>query len=1012
MNTWTAHALFLGCLLLAAAWASADVAVYRAAETRGEKVHFGDPNRPAVQVFDGHVRVAVDLPEGPVRVRAYLRSNLSDDVFASTVCRLFTGMMSAAMPVKDLSVDNPLVLDFWPRQPGRTYIHVTAGDMSPEARSRLLVLKRDAAQSDGVTLQGPADNMDALFGELIEELADETAVSDARASEMPVVALERIEIEPLPRPTLIPEVAQVVPFIRTAAPSIVIGENFDLGPLEVWTWQPPANSDEVNAGLSALGAPLPALPPEGARRAEILDEDQQVLTVYLPDDVVWVKNRHGWSEPVLCHAAKPHWISDETVEPGGDLFLYGYGLRLPGGESHLALQGARGVLPPETFTGPTQARTESDPYLVHFRIPDDAEPGQYALWTNNGAAGRYGWVMAGTLTIRPGAERNVQVFDVMQYGADGTGARCDRAAITAAMQAARDAGGGVVYLPPGRYAVEETVSLEPGVILRGAGRNATTLEGMGYDPSRVRWEQEYAGRNVARAPALVSMADESGIEDLTARGAPARGESHFPNYVMIMARGRRNLHIARCRILGWSEDARHDRHFYSHAMEILRCHRVRIVDNDIVGQLQARRNYRLDIVGNRIREAPAENIAMADYGNRKVWLDSNVLQEGAGRFLIMHGAAQNLVRRNELHNKFRNDTNSGEGFLVHGGVPAAMTGGGMQPDLYGAPVVAESNTLTVAEAMEPGRQVGATVVIVRGRGFGQYAIVEDNDEHTLILDRAWKVVPDTTSRFTCRANFTEMTMHANSTVGHNPLVLYYDMIACIVDGQRQAFGRFSHTSGAAGYVSEFGRAWTLGLPGKMWFNLMHNCSFSGAPMDFNSEDYPVSEPIHLHGGDFANVFVGNTISRPELYRRAYGIGGDMAHSLRAAISLWADRRGMLRGGELGDSGSAFAPRGGHWGWPRASHLVFADNTLAEAWLGFDIGPLMKKTFLLDNTLRNIRQPWRDQGWLTYARGNRLLTLDEQGRDSVEILPEQRSDFTREVMTADQFWDRIYMQENR
>ena len=67
---------------------------------------------------------------------------------------------------------------------------------------------------------------------------------------------------------------------------------------------------------------------------------------------------------------------------------------------------------------------------------------------------------------------------------------------------------------------------------------------------------------------------------------------------------------------------------------------------------------RAEVVGNRVWEAPNENIALGDYGNRRSRFDSNVLQEGAGRFIVMFGAPQNLIRRNEIHNKFRNDAGS------------------------------------------------------------------------------------------------------------------------------------------------------------------------------------------------------------------------------------------------------------------------------------------------------------------------------------------------------------------
>jgi hypothetical protein len=69
------------------------------------------------------------------------------------------------------------------------------------------------------------------------------------------------------------------------------------------------------------------------------------------------------------------------------------------------------------------------------------------------------------------------IFDVTTFGARGTGTTDDSAAIQAAIAAANDIGGGVIWFPPGTYAIGK--ALEIGgmdfITFRGSGIDATIL---------------------------------------------------------------------------------------------------------------------------------------------------------------------------------------------------------------------------------------------------------------------------------------------------------------------------------------------------------------------------------------------------------------------------------------------------------------------------------------------------------------------------------------------------------
>jgi hypothetical protein len=90
------------------------------------------------------------------------------------------------------------------------------------------------------------------------------------------------------------------------------------------------------------------------------------------------------------------------------------------------------------------------------------------------------------LTVRSGANYEVPatlftdaVFNVRNYGALGDGTTSDDTAIDAALVACHSAGGGVVYFPPGTYAITGANGIllkASNVVLRGAGMRASVLK--------------------------------------------------------------------------------------------------------------------------------------------------------------------------------------------------------------------------------------------------------------------------------------------------------------------------------------------------------------------------------------------------------------------------------------------------------------------------------------------------------------------------------------------------------
>lgn len=101
-----------------------------------------------------------------------------------------------------------------------------------------------------------------------------------------------------------------------------------------------------------------------------------------------------------------------------------------------------------------------------------------------GAAGAVGGVASlaalGPASTAQAAESKELWLDVKDFGAVGDGETDDVEAIQAAIDAAHEAGGGTVFMPPGIYLIDESQPIRALLLrektwLLGAGRNATTV---------------------------------------------------------------------------------------------------------------------------------------------------------------------------------------------------------------------------------------------------------------------------------------------------------------------------------------------------------------------------------------------------------------------------------------------------------------------------------------------------------------------------------------------------------
>ena len=157
------------------------------------------------------------------------------------------------------------------------------------------------------------------------------------------------------------------------------------------------------------------------------------------------------------------WNGDggEFATPGGWLRVFGKSLNF-GSKSLLRLRAADGrsveLVPHECSC-----------YALAATLPPEIAPGDYALSVRNGLGDAAVWQDAGTVTVRPRAVWKSDVFNVKDFGPKPA------EALLSALKAAETNGGGIVYLPRGRYPVKDTLKIPANTVLRGEAMELVSL---------------------------------------------------------------------------------------------------------------------------------------------------------------------------------------------------------------------------------------------------------------------------------------------------------------------------------------------------------------------------------------------------------------------------------------------------------------------------------------------------------------------------------------------------------
>jgi len=773
-----------------------------------------------------------------------------------------------------------------------------------------------------------------------------------------------------PAHTKQPEIANIYPDFPGSgnAPKIITGEGFDPSSTRLWTWSPESDEAIIKKALVNIKKglpPLPQKPPKGAQSQSSIDIEPQIIVAKAKGAVMWIETADGFSKPLMFNITRPCWLSESQAAPGSMVYIFGFGLRAPYSKSTIAIIGEGDIFYPSPFVEARALRTK-DKRLMYFDIPREITPGQYIVYTHNSIGGQWGWRKAGDLKIVAIPTEPEKTFNVRSYGAKGDGFTNDYTSIFQTIEAARQDGGGAVCFPPGTYLTDETIVTPSGVKLRGANRKTSIIQGFG-DPLQAQATRKAWFHRTTPPTAIIRLHSNTDLEGLTIQGATWKGQgSHspveaIPNQITFPTGGDvRNVSVVNCCIRADEEDPRSRRPLYRSAFySNPEAHRIKVLSNEIYGGLgwgtggSPGQAVRVEIIGNTIHGGGLSDVVTIGGGFSQSLIDDNQLIDTPGRICVGMGW-NNYFRFNEIHQAFRSTwENAEEVYLVHGGVRSKTISFATN---------SSANTLVDAKQnWKPDFYYDATVLILSGRGFGQYRRVIGNTKDTLTLEKPWNVEPDSTTEYLVSQLFTENAFFANLNNTPCRMSFWLDSVANLVEMHRDDHSKGADIVGEdRSIVDEKGIAKDLTRFFPVYYNMFVSGWMDGAALWLTNSG-STAKNAHCGYSNFGNFMVNNRIRQPHTCRTGF-----LHHTPRATPGI------SISGGN-GRAGT--------------SHTIVADNFFASTYTGIRVNSFARKTIVFNNEFDHVDNPIDDQGILTIVKENRLSGAnDSRGK----AIPDVRS----------------------
>jgi len=520
--------------------------------------------------------------------------------------------------------------------------------------------------------------------------------------------------------------------VRPGETAMVIGEN--LGDC------PSVEIVRLPDGRAKEPAQENAVWPKGGAKVDVLQANAQsakfiVPTAFKPGLFAIRLVARGVAAERIVNRPQIWWAQGEggpAAAPGGWIRFFGknlgWGAKDGMRKSVLRLEGPRVV----------SLAVETDGHAARAVLPKDMPAGLYRLFVHNGAGGRAGWSAPVELTVANKEAWPQTVFNVTNFGALADGVKDDTVAIQSALLAAESQGGGIVYLPLGRYAVSDTLNIPRRTVLRGERADwvALTWPDLPNPPwALVQGTNSFGLENLTiyanhhHHVIAADLGDKPDAGDVFLRHVRVRADSYrgHPTLDEVDARFRESMK--------WSTGGGDTVRMGGRNIEITDC--------DFYGSGRALFLSRVRgglVAGNRFFNGRWGWYCIS--GSDGLIFENNDI---TGADLMSTGGGLNCLDGSRFSQNVYYAGNRLQ--LMHGWDREAMTSDAGGEAYSGKAVAADGTTLILdGKPNWRGRDWrGAGVFVLAGKGAGQYRRVAGQGEQSVIVERPWDVVPGTNS---------------------------------------------------------------------------------------------------------------------------------------------------------------------------------------------------------------------------------------------------------------------------